>query len=234
LRANREGEDGVRVADGVVRFLTYNIHHAQGVEGMVSIGRVARAIASVSPDVVGINEAYRWPGVFDQPARIGEWLGMHAAFQANVLRGPSEYGNALLSRTAQRIVADVRLSKRFEARGCLVTEMETPDAVFRVAVTHLSLDRRTRAVQLHELARALPVDLPLVLLGDLNCGGEDLAPILGTLSAPDGTPPTFPSVHPVRRVDHILFSRHWRLLRVATVRTLASDHVPLYADLELR
>jgi endonuclease/exonuclease/phosphatase family metal-dependent hydrolase len=227
-------EDGDQVADDVLRFLTYNIRHAQGVGGVVSIARVARAIASVSPDVVGINEAYRWPGVFDQSARLGELLAMRPAFQANVVRGRTEYGNALLCRGASRVIADVRLSKRLEPRGCLVTEVETPHALFRVAVTHLSLHRRTRAVQLQELACALPTDLPLVLMGDLNCGGEDLAPVLGILSAPDETPPTFPSVHPARRVDHILFSRHWRFRNIATVRTLASDHVPLYADLELR
>jgi len=72
-------EDGDQVADDVLRFLTYNIRHAQGVGGVVSIARVARAIASVSPDVVGINEAYRWPGVFDQSARLGELLAMRPA-----------------------------------------------------------------------------------------------------------------------------------------------------------
>lgn len=222
------------IDDGVFRFLTYNIRHAQGVGGMVSVPRIARAIASVHPDIVAINEAYRWPGVFDQPARIGESLGMKCAFQANVVRGPIEYGNAVLARLAPRVVAEVPLSKRLEARGCLVTEVDGRGVRFRVATTHLSLHRRTRSAQLAELARDLPADLPLVLMGDLNCGGEDLAPLLGILSAPPDTPPTYPSVRPARRIDHVLFSAHWRLVGVGTVRSLASDHVPLYADLELR
>jgi endonuclease/exonuclease/phosphatase family metal-dependent hydrolase len=220
--------------DGPFRFLAYNIHHAQGVGGLVSVARIARVIASAAPDVVAISEAYRWRGRFDQPASIADSLGMRSVFQTNVVKGPTEYGNAIIAPEEPRFVADVRLSKRLEARGCLVAELEVRGARIRVAATHLSLHRRTRAAQIEELARDLPTDLPLVLMGDLNCGCEDLAPLRAILTVPDDVPPTFPSVHPVWQVDHVLFSAHWRLVGLGTVRSLASDHLPLYADLELR
>ena len=223
-----------RIAGASHRFLTYNIHHAQGAGGLISIGRVSRAIAGAHPDVVAINEAYRWRGLFDQPASLGASLGMDSAFQANIVIGPTEYGNAVLAREAPLLVADIRLAKRREGRGLLIVEIDAPGARFRVATTHLSLHRRTRAAQIEQLAAVLPLDLPLVLMGDLNCGGAELAPLRRILTAPDETPPTFPSLRPSLRVDHVMFSRHWRLLGIATVRTLASDHLPLYADLELR
>jgi endonuclease/exonuclease/phosphatase family metal-dependent hydrolase len=219
---------------GPLRFLTYNIRHGQGVGGLLSIRQTARAIAGAAPHAVAVNEAYRWPGLFDQPGRLGALLGLETVFQVNVRMGPTEYGNALLGDGA-RPFADVRLPSRLEARGLLIAEMTAAGAPVRVATTHLALDRRTRALQIAEIARVLPLDEPLVLMGDMNCVVEELGPLTEMLTlAGDPPPPTYPSLRPNRSLDYILFSEHWRLAATGTVRTLASDHLPLYADLVLR
>ena len=101
-------------------------------------------------------------------------------------------------------------------------------------VTHLSLDRSTRASQLALLAEELPSDRPLVLVGDFNCVVQELSALAGLLTFPVDVPATYPSVMPFRALDHIGFSSHWTLEGLAAPSSLASDHRPLVADLQLR
>ena len=73
--------------------------------------------------------------------------------------------------------------------------------------------------------------MPLVLAGDMNCTAEELEPLLEILElAP--TPASFPALIPFRQLDHVAFSAHWRLSRVSAIRTIASDHLPVFADLD--
>jgi endonuclease/exonuclease/phosphatase family metal-dependent hydrolase len=101
------------------------------------------------------------------------------------------------------------------------------------ALTHLSLQRRTRADQIAQLVGDLPRDRPLVLLGDFNCEPRELEPLSPIVTFPGDVPATYPSVAPFRRLDHIGYSRHWRLAALRALRSLASDHLPLVADLAL-
>ena len=218
----------------MTRFLTYNVRHGQGVLSPVSLRRTARVIAALQPDVVVANELYRWPGRHDQPALLASALGMSALFQANVVTGRLEYGNAILSRWPLELVANVRLPKRREARGLLVAAVAPEGARVLVGATHLALHRQTRAEQLGVIASTLAGlgASPTVLCGDFNAGPRELRPLLGSLRMANDPPLTFPSIAPVAAYDHILWSSQWRLTGIATARSLASDHLALYADLE--
>jgi len=220
----------------MTRFLTYNVRHGQGVFSPVSLARIARAIASIEPDVVVVNELYRWPGRYDQPASLARLLGMEHLFQANTRFGTVEYGNAILSRWPLELVADVLLPKRREPRGLLIAAVTLEGQRVLVGATHLALHRQTRSGQLGAIAAALASlpDAPRVLCGDFNCGPGELGPLLAELSLNRDTPPTYPSLAPLASLDHILWSDHWNLRSMATARSLASDHLPLYADLKLR
>lgn len=217
------------------RFLTYNTRHGQGVFSLVSLVRTARTIAAADPHVVALNELYRLPGGYDQPAILARLLGMHVEFHAVHRTGPLEYGNALLSREPIEPVAYIDLPKRWESRGMLVAHTVVEGVTVRVATTHLSLSRATRAEQIALVADTLRdgIELPTVLAGDLNCGYGELGPLLEVLRYAETPPPTYPSLRPSTAYDHIMWSDHWELERLETLRSLASDHVPLRADLLL-
>ena len=161
---------------------------------------------------------------------------MTPVFGPNVRRGRLAFGNLVLARG--RIVShtDLKLPGRGEQRGLLVAEAELDGARFVFAVTHLGLDRTTRALQVTAISKALPADLPLVLVGDFNASGEELEPLtsrnVGPLTMLDA-PPTFPMPEPTTRIDHVLVSEHWRVTRSFSVANIASDHAALVVDLEL-
>src|SRR5690606_15119708 len=84
-----------------LRVLSYNIHHAEGVDRKLDVERIAKIIVAAKPDLVALQEVdqkvTRTRGV-DQPAELARLTGMHMAFGGNIRLQGGEYGNAVLSR----------------------------------------------------------------------------------------------------------------------------------------
>jgi endonuclease/exonuclease/phosphatase family metal-dependent hydrolase len=217
-----------------VRFLTYNIRHAEGYDGWVSPARIAGIVRRSSAVVVGLNEVWRIPPLYDQSALLGGLVPMQSAYQANGSYLALSQGNAVLTSGSILTQHDLQLPRGIERRGALVCELDVDGARIAFATTHLSLGRQQRAKQIDALVRELPRDLPLVLTGDFNCRAEELAPLEEFLTVPAEHPATFPAARPVKSLDYIAFSAHWRLLEQGTIPSLASDHRPLWAELELK
>jgi len=219
-----------------LRFMTYNVRHGQGILSPVSLARTARTIASVKPDVVALNELYRLPGRYDQPETLGRFLGMHVLFHSANTSGKLEYGNALLSRWPLRVVELVDLPKRRESRGLMVGEMEYEGRCVHVAVTHLSLHRRTRGSQVATIAEwfSASPQIPSILGGDFNGGRGELGGLEAHFSLDESGLFTYPSIAPFTTYDHLAWNRHWEMEGMSTHRSLASDHLPLYADFTLQ
>ncbi len=75
---------------------------------------------------------------------------------------------------------------------------------------------------------------PLVVAGDLNAAPDELASLLEDARLSLAPPhPTFPATRPLAAIDHVMFSRHWRVTDSFTVAAPVSDHVALVVDLEL-
>jgi endonuclease/exonuclease/phosphatase family metal-dependent hydrolase len=215
-----------------LRVLSYNVRHGQGVASLFSNARLARVISAISPTVAGLQEVWRVGSLYDQPARLGELTRMDAVYHSTFPAFGGQTGNLLLSSGIVHAAEEIGLGGRRETRGCLVADVETGDGIrFSFAVTHLALDRATRATQLELLARRLPSDRPLVLVGDFNCGYGELEPLLGMLTFSAETPLTYPSVYPLRALDHIGYSAHWELERLEALPSWASDHRPLVGEL---
>ena len=84
-----------------LRVLSYNIHHAQGVDGKLDLQRIANVILSVKPDFVALQEVdqntSRTGGV-DQAAELAKLTEMKSVFGANIDLQGGHYGNAVLTR----------------------------------------------------------------------------------------------------------------------------------------
>jgi endonuclease/exonuclease/phosphatase family metal-dependent hydrolase len=225
---------GPRQGAGALRFLTYNIRHAEGVDGWVSNRRIARVIERIEPDVVGLNEVWHLRGLWDQPREIATILDMEHSFGANHVRWVQSLGNMVLAREGALIsTSNMALPGGIESRGALVAEIQLPGQKVIFVSTHLSLGRRTRTAQIRYLAENLPRDVPLVLAGDMNCLAAELAPLNDLLQVIEDPPRSFPSVRPNRGLDHLAFSHHWKLEGLEAVPSRASDHLPVFADLAL-
>jgi endonuclease/exonuclease/phosphatase family metal-dependent hydrolase len=245
------GDSGGAADDQIFRVMSFNIHHAQGTDGVLDVPRIATVIRTQRPDVVGLQEVDRhWSdrsAFEDQAARLARLLDMHVVYGANLdLDPPAEdlprrqYGTAILSRYPI-LTWENTLLPRFgdhEQRGLLRALINVRGGPVQVYNTHL---QHNDAAERLEQAKAI-VELigtpeePVILTGDLNAPPEapEIAPLTELLrdawSGPGGY--THPSEQPTHRIDYVLGSRDLAPRRAAVITSdaAASDHLPVVAD----
>jgi endonuclease/exonuclease/phosphatase family metal-dependent hydrolase len=230
-------------------------------DGKVRPEKIAGVIDSLSPDVVALQEVDAGiPRTHhqDQPKILGEMLEMNCSFFPVVKNGDQKYGLAILSRFPFQDVRIGRLPALYpklklnlQKRGVMWVTLKTSSGPMNFFNTHLSLYRLERRKQVNALLGknwlvAVPDQEPLIFCGDLNAGPR--SPIYRRLSRylkdvqknpirSKRPKPTFPSRRPLFRIDHMFVSRHLRNLNTVVPinenSRLASDHLPICADLEI-
>jgi hypothetical protein len=85
----------------MIRVMTYNIHHGEGLDGKVDLTRIADLIKAERADVVALQEVdrgVRRTAQRDMPAELAALTGMTCVFSNNFPYQGGEYGNAVLTR----------------------------------------------------------------------------------------------------------------------------------------
>jgi len=233
-----------------IRVMTYNIHVGIGMDKKLDLPRIAAVINQQKPDLVGLQEVDR--GV-ERTQRIDEIVGlakltkMDYAFAFNLKYQGGQYGVAVLSKftimaTEHRLYQNTREAER---RGFIRAEVSIDGRKVNFVTTHLDYQYEDgRVFEAEQLLTALKdVKGPLIVVGDFNdvpAGGayklvsEQFADAwTESMSSDQGL--SYPADKPAKRIDYIWFRRADRIRpkRAWIVSTLASDHVPVVADLEI-
>jgi len=233
-----------------LRVLSYNIHHAVGMDSELDLERIARVILLVNPDVVSIQEVdqnVRRSENVDQPAELARLTNMHFVFGANISLQGGKYGNVILSRFPIQSEQNHLLPNidQGEQRGLLDTIIELPGdrPALRFLATHFDHRRDDRervasAKMTVELVEQHP-DQPVILAGDINAR-PDSAPVRELLKAFDlpheQELPTIPVANPRRQIDYIMIrpTSRWRAVETVVLdEAVASDHRAIFSVLEL-
>jgi endonuclease/exonuclease/phosphatase family metal-dependent hydrolase len=236
-----------------VRVVTYNIHRCRGLDRRTIPLRIAEVLASIEPDVVALQEVMGAGGLssVDQAEEIGAALGMGWVMSpTRKLRGHL-FGNVVMSRLPIRHHTDHDLSWRScEPRlvqRCDVA-LDPPGHTLHVYNVHLGtalLERRHQAKRLGAIVQDRRVHGPKIVLGDFNEWTRGLATTTLTqmLQSVDifehlKRRKTYPGFFPVLHLDHIYYQGDVEVVKVDLPRTrralVASDHLPLVADLRIR
>jgi len=237
--------------------LTYNVRRCLGVDRAYSTERIARVIAQTGAEIVALQEldlGRARSGGIDQAAEIAAALGMSLFFHPAMTVLEERYGDAILSALPIRLVKAAAISDgparwSREPRGALWAEAEVSGAPVQIVTTHFGLWRRERREQAEVmvgpdwLGRPDCKD-PVVLLGDFNSVPTSRAykRLAGRLRDVQSARPgvdarTYPTRRPLLRIDHIFVSEGVEVEGLWAVRsleaTVASDHLPLCADLRV-
>jgi len=235
------------------RIATYNIHKGRGLDGRTRVERIARVLDEVGADIVALQEVVSHEGrsIQDhQASYLADKLGyFHTIGETRKHRG-GVYGNVTLSRWDFELVRQIDLSVAGrEERGALRTDIRLGGDVLHVFNVHLGtafLERRKQAARLiHEdLLKAIDISGPRVVLGDFNEWTRGL--VTKTLTAEFHRTDlrahlrrtrSYPTVLPVLHLDHIYFDHHLKVEKAEFHRSqlsmIASDHLPLVADLSI-
>ncbi|HWA28749.1 MAG TPA: endonuclease/exonuclease/phosphatase family protein [Lacunisphaera sp.] len=238
-----------------LRVLTYNTHSCAGMDGRISPRRIARVIASHSPDLVALQEldlGRRRSRAEDQAKIIAQQLEMHVAFCPTVTVGEEHYGHALLSRWPIEVVRRAFLPSAPggwwpEPRAALWARIVVGSRRINFFTTHLGLGTLERRLQMEALTGpewigGVPAGEDIILCGDFNASPGSPAYRLAAQRLRDaqaglnGHTPlrTFSSTQPFARIDHIFVSSSFVTERIRVPRDratrVASDHLPLVAD----
>ena len=233
-----------------IRIATYNIHRCRGLDRRVIPSRIAAVIADINADVVALQEVIgsnaTSPG---HAAELGAALGMGWVMApARHLRGHL-FGNVVLSRLPIRRHCQYDLTWGVrEARNCQRVDLAAGDNTVHFYNVHLGtslLERRHQAVRLAAIVRDRRVEGPKIVLGDFNEWTRGLATRLLTqqlhsvdLFAHLKKRRTYPGIFPLLHLDHIYYEGATvEVRKVELPRTrralIASDHLPLVADLRI-
>ncbi|MCM3869942.1 MAG: endonuclease/exonuclease/phosphatase family protein [Pyrinomonadaceae bacterium] len=234
-----------------LRVMTFNIHTGVGVDKKLDLQRIADVIIQERADLVGLQEVDR--GVrrtegLDEIAELAKLTRMDYAFGHNLDYQEGQYGVAILSKSLIQKIDHRKYENRREAerRGMLRVEVDVGGRRIDFATTHLDYQRDDgRLFETEQLLRSLAeVKNPLIVVGDFNDEPDGGAYKLmltkfvdswvGSRAKADGF--SYSADKPAKRIDYIFYrlSDGVRAKKAWVVRTLASDHLPVMAELELR
>jgi endonuclease/exonuclease/phosphatase family metal-dependent hydrolase len=238
--------------------MTYNIHSCIGIDGKIRPERVARVINHCDPDIVAVQEidAHRpRSGGHDQAEVIADHLRMTHVFHAMFEEEKERYGIAIFARMPFKVARSAHLTKESrmpfrEARGAIWVTLEIGGRKLNLINTHFGLGPAERRAQVAELLGerwlgGLGEDEPVILCGDFNSGPrsevfqrlQERFHDAQTVANKHRPRPTFSSVKPLLRLDHVFVSQHFTVMNVELPDTptarVASDHLPLCVELKL-
>jgi endonuclease/exonuclease/phosphatase family metal-dependent hydrolase len=242
-----------------LRVATYNVHGCVGTDGHRSEDRIAEVIASMSADIVGLQEldlGRPRSAHADQAALIATRLGWKYHFHPAMRSGEEQYGNAIVSRFPIELKRAAEMPGAApwycrEQRIAIWMQAETDLGPVQIINSHFGLGRSERRLQAELLIGptwlgSVPADEPAILLGDFNSVRTSRAyRLIGThlhdvrtLVTPPGAFRTFPTRFPSLAVDHIFVNAALSPIQLNVHRTplarLASDHFPLVCELTLK
>jgi endonuclease/exonuclease/phosphatase family metal-dependent hydrolase len=235
------------------RVATYNIHKCRGADGRVHPERVARVLEEVGADIVSLQEVVSHEGAAaadHQAAFLAGRLGLFGAMGETRKHRGAAYGNVTLSRWDFKLVRpiDITIGGR-ERRVALRTDIRVGNSVLHVFNVHLGTavrERRQQAIRLvdRDLLRAIDISGPRIVLGDFNewVRGMVTKTLVAEFHLTDlrshlTRARSYPALLPLLHLDHIYFDYHLQVEKAFYHRSrrslIASDHLPLVADLVL-
>jgi len=240
-----------------IRFMTYNIHHGEGIDSIIDISRISQIIVDNKIDVAALQEVdkgVKRTNKIDIPGLLAEQTGMNYSFRKNIDYQEGEYGNCILSRFP--IISDTNfhysMLREGEQRGLLQTVINFEGIDIVVMNTHLDYrgDDSERILNVREIFEIMDnyLGLPIIIAGDFNDVPENrvhlrmkqkFIDVWEYLNGELGF--TYPAENPTKRIDYIFIKKpseqrdEVRLIptKISILKSAASDHVPVIADFEI-
>jgi endonuclease/exonuclease/phosphatase family metal-dependent hydrolase len=232
-----------------IRVATYNIHRGRGLDGRTRLERIAAVLATIDADVVALQEVVgASPLKPGQAAELGAALGMGWVMAPTRHLRTALFGNVVLSRLPVRQHAQHDLTwHTCEPRNVQRVDIEVASHVLHLYNVHLGtalLERRHQAARVATLVHDKRVTGPKIVLGDFNEWARGLATdiLAQRLQSIDlrkhlRRVRTYPGFFPILHLDHIYYEGHVEVVKVTLPRDrlslMASDHLPLVADLKI-
>jgi endonuclease/exonuclease/phosphatase family metal-dependent hydrolase len=235
---------------GVLRVMSYNIHSGIGLDGRLSVRRLAEVLHQYDPDFVALQEidvGCKRSGQRNQLEALRElWPSEGSFFPLVRMRG-GHYGIGFLSRLpvtneVPQILPPANQLMPQEARGLQKVTLALPNgSEIDIFNTHLGLTPKERRAQLKALLKhQIGSSRYQVLAGDFNCkpSSREYRSIARSWQPTQEKPEkTWFGTFPVRHLDYCFYRGDLEVVQTIVPRDsltrIASDHLPLITDFKL-
>lgn len=244
-----------------LRVMSYNIRSCLGPEpktdiekvyAKVTINEICKVIRESGADIIALNEVdcktFRAQGL-DQIAYISEVTGYFGQFGKTMSHYNGYYGNGLISKyriiSARNHVLSTNDGKyMMEPRGMLECQVDVEGSIINVLTVHFGLKLQERTQAVHYISEFLQnIEGTTILMGDFNLDYEtefdEMKPLLENLkdtaieTGKAKELKTFTSLNPIKKIDYILVSKDVEVVNTGIIRSSASDHLPIFADIRI-
>jgi endonuclease/exonuclease/phosphatase family metal-dependent hydrolase len=239
-------------AEVTLRIVTYNVHRCRGLDGRTRPERIAAVLEPINADIIALQEVIgASPLKSGQAAQIGAALGMGWVMAPTRHLRNALFGNVVLSHFPVKHHQQHDLSwKTCEPRLAQRVDLQIGEhGLLHFYNVHLGtalLERREQARKLAAFVHDRRVVGPKIVLGDFNewARGLTVDVLAEKLQSIDLTKHlqrrrTYPGFFPVIHLNHIYYEgarvgidRLWT--PSGRLAKIASDHLPLIADLRIR
>lgn len=227
---------------GTLRVLTYNIHHAIGVDGALDIPRIGEVIRSADADLVALQEVDQGTQrTFEQKQleMLARYTGLYGRFAKAIDFQGGEYGQAILSREpiAEFAIHQLPNDSGREQRIAADAMVNFQGKTIRIVSTHL--DHSSEELRQRQADRLVAlfenVDGLVILAGDLNATPEsETMKKIGQvwkMEESKSTGATYPAETSSSQIDYILTNKRKAPVSLVEIRVIdepiASDHRPV-------
>lgn len=234
-----------------LKLLSYNVHKFFNLQRTnYFLAQLKEQLAKLDLDFVFLQEFRgEHPSKFAQDfdnnplEHLADDLWDYRIYGKNAIYNSGHHGNAILSKYPFNEWKNFDISNhRLERRSLLMGQVNVNDIQpLSLCCTHLDLTSIGRQRQINKigeiLSNNLKQDRPLLLCGDFNDWNGKVSKKLETLNLRASTPlPTYPSFMPLLSLDKIVQTnmtfKNVKVLKDSFWKDF-SDHLPLYAELEL-
>ncbi len=228
----------------LMRVASYNIHKSVGFDRRRNPLRILETINDINADVIALQEVDRRLGEREttlSKTLIREHTDFEPAPISDKLKSIGWHGNTILVRRGTPIITTAKLElPTLEPRGAILIEFDWQGQMVRMISGHFGLTPKYRQKQLQAISdklKSLP-ELPTILLGDFNewrsQKGFEALPVNYKLHTPGKT---YPAIRPIVPLDRIATSHSIKVTKASVFKQgrsmIASDHLPVWADLQL-
>lgn len=230
----------------LIRVVSYNIRKSLGLDRRRNPLRILDVLKEVDADIVFLQEVDRRIGRRAstlKPEMLQAHTDYHAADVAIRSDSLGWHGNVLLVKNRVKFVKTWRIDlPTLEPRGAIAADIIIDDHLVRCVATHLALVAGVRRAQVNILSSALhdaEGDPPTIIAGDFNEWRKtnSCVDLFGESYRAATPTPSFHSALPVAALDRIVVSNDIAFLQAGVHQSkkskIASDHLPLWADLRL-
>jgi endonuclease/exonuclease/phosphatase family metal-dependent hydrolase len=235
-----------------LRVMSYNIHHGEGLDKKIDLERIAKLIIDAKADLVALQEVDRGvarSNLLDIPVELAKLTGLKPYFEKNIPYKGGEYGNAILTRFPIKSAKNThyKMLRTGEQRGVLQLMLDVHGRDVLFLNTHIDYrpddaERILNVEEMKQIVAAAGPRTPVILCGDFNSTPDSrtygnvkafLADTWERVGKGDGL--SFPASTPVKRIDYIWITPETIApMKMEVLRSEASDHLPVVAELRLK